>query len=100
MLRSANANVRITTTWPHKVVYDKSNKAAKFSNLTMQQFVHGYTKVSNRCSLDEIKVRNEVLEEIMEDADRYAWDLVRSAHKIFLQQVETGRLSWHDTSAR
>jgi hypothetical protein len=100
MLRSANARVKVKTTWPHEVVYNKDNSAAEYIKLTMPQFVLGFLTVSTDCPPPEKLLREEVLKEIMIDADKYTWELVRSAHKIFLQQIESGRLHWHDDAGR
>jgi hypothetical protein len=32
----------------------------------------------------------------MEDAETHPWELVRSAHAILLQQIESGRASWEN----
>ena len=99
-VRSANSHVKVKTTWPHEVMYDRDNSAADFDKLTLAQFVRGFTRVSANTTTAEMRVRNDVLEEIMEDADTHPWELVRSAHCVFLQQLETGRIDWHDTRAR
>ena len=62
MLRSANAHVKVKTTWPHEVMYKKENAAAKYLELTLPQFVNGYSKVSITCPLPEMKLRNQVLQ--------------------------------------
>jgi hypothetical protein len=81
-------------------MYGKDNSATKYLELTLPQFAHGYTKVTNSCPLPEINLRNIVFQEIMADANKYSWELVRSAHRIFLQQIEAGRIQWDDATGR
>jgi hypothetical protein len=99
-LRTANSRVKIVTTWPHEVVYDTNNYAAEFDLISLPLFVKGFAKVTCTKDLHNVTARLAVLEEVMEDAETHPWELVRSAHCVFLQQVETGTITWEDDAAR
>jgi hypothetical protein len=95
-VRTANSYVKTVTTWPHEVVYDEANEAQEFDKLTITQFVKGFCKVTRTRDMERAEIRTIVLEEIMEDAETHPWELIRAAHAILLQQIESGRASWED----
>jgi hypothetical protein len=99
-VRTANSHVKTVTSWPHEVVYDALNQAQEFDKLTITQFVKGFCKITRTRDTQRAEIRTIVLEEIMEDAETHPWELVRAAHAILLQQIESGRASWEDKSNR
>ena len=96
-VRTTNDLVQIDIQWPHFFVYRGANRApAKYDELTIAEFVTGYTRITLNVDHKLAKLMLAHLNELMVDASKYSWPAVRNYHAILLQQFELGRLTWTD----
>jgi len=98
--RDANCRIKVEITWPHELIYDDEGNACRFDVLTVPQFVHGFLLITAQAKTAIAPHMTAVLQEAMEDAQRYPWSNVRACVAIFLQQIEMGRAKWADASIR
>lgn len=68
-------------------------------NLTMPEFISGYTEMMNSPSIDPVVRSNmmKFLKLLMEDVTVRPWPQVRHYHMTVIQEMEAGLLSWGDT---
>ncbi len=99
-LRNAESDVKVTVQWPHEVIYTSEGSPTDYDQLSIPQFVRGFTIIMMRAKPAITALMGDVLAEIMEDAETYAWARVRAAHGVFLQRIEAGQSDWSDESAR
>ena len=96
-VRTTNDFIQKEIEWPHFYVYRGPSRApAKFDELSIQEFVMGYTRIMQKCDANTCTLMTNHLHELMSDAAEYSWPCVRNFHGILLQQFELGRMSWQD----
>ena len=86
--------------WPHYPVYlGPERRAAKYAELTPEQFVYGFLHNMKREAPAVQQIMKQHLQDLMQDAMEYGWDNARAYHGLLLQQFEMNRLTWQDTPA-
>lgn len=94
-----SARNKLHQLWPHEQgIYDDAGVPLTYDKLTMSQFVQGYILNIKKSPQSEKADRLDFLQALMQDADRFPWDLVRNFYAIFLQQVEQGNMTWGSSS--
>ena len=83
-------------TWQHKVVYMSAGQPMVYEEMSAVLFVNGYLTLMVGESEDMKPHIVRHLMELMEDAEAYGWESVRSHHAAWLQQIEQGRACWQD----
>ena len=96
--RTTEDFVRPEVPWPHHGVYKGPERtAAKYSTLTVPEFVFGYLgNVLKDPSPQSQSIQFKDLRELMQDAMSYPWANVRNYHALLLGQMEQDEVSWHD----
>jgi hypothetical protein len=98
--RTARDEVVVKMDWPHLHVYRGAGKsAATYQDLTLPEFVFGFTSQLLKANLD-MRVRELMLlhlQALMLDATRVSWPAVRHFHEIVVHQMEMANLTWSDT---
>ena len=97
---TANDKIKKSLTWPHEFIYNKDGTAAKYDELSLSQFVLGYTLIMEQ-QKPQLKSRMlRHLQQLMTDEPIYGWEVVRNFHAIWMQQLESKRARWGDDSTR
>ena len=95
----AQHDVRVQLDYPHKHVLRGAGRPAPLAlNLTMSEFVLGYTAMLEAPGMDAT-LRGHMtrfLKLLMEDANIRPWPQVRHYHMSIIQSMETGQLHWGD----
>ena len=87
--------------WPHFYVYRGSDrKPASYEDLSIPEFVYGYTTQMTEEKDGTIKEKMAVhLNMLMRDAIDFTWQNVRNFHGVFLAHLEMKRLTWHEDAS-
>jgi len=81
--------------WPHFYVFRGINRTpATYDNLSLPEFVYGTMCQIKDAKPEEAAALQDQLRNLMADAMKYNWELVRSYHGMLLQMIEQGRFSW------
>lgn len=95
--RTAEDIVQRDIRWPHYPVYlGPERRAAKYTDLTPEQFVFGYLDNMEAESPGTRDTMLKHLKSLMQDAMEFSWANARSFHGILLQQFEMNRMTWQD----
>ena len=78
------------------VVYTSTGQPAVYEEMSVTLFVSGLLMVMAREKIAIKPYMLQHMQELMEDAESYGWELIRAYHAIWLQQLEQGRVSWPD----
>ena len=85
--------------WPHEWIKssDPNTKVTPY-NMTLAQFVYGYMECIEKGDVANCPYMIEHLKLSMLDIGRYGWDTVRRLQLVLFQQIESGDLTWAQTS--
>ena len=72
----------------------------KYDELTIPEFVLGYTQAARKETKSTQKHMRDHLEEMMEDAMDFQWTNVRHANGVWLNTLEQGLATWSDRKER
>ena len=80
--------VKKRSEWPHEGLFAADGTLVVYRDLTLVEFVQGYSIVLN-CEMDtRVKAQmSQHLEELMEDMDLYSWNRVCAYHAAWLNQL-------------
>ena len=81
-------------TWPHEVIYSMAGKPAAYEDLSIPMFVQGYRIVMKGDVGAIMEKMATHLDELMNDAELYGWERVRAYHRVRLNQLEQGQVTW------
>lgn len=88
--------------WPHSELnLGYVSKELKYDELTIEEFVAGYSAILSLPSLSSREKRERIihLNGLMYLATIYEWSDVRCFHAAVLAEIERGRISWTDSFA-
>ena len=88
------------THWPNDHIYNCSGNKVEYEDLAMEQFFGGFlaaTRISEPALKDHMYNHLEIL---TEDIASFNFKSVHSFHKIWLQEIEQGRVAWGDDTRR
>ena len=92
--------VRHKVPWPHEhILGGPTRQRVTYDNLSLTQFVQGFVK--NVLDEPNQKSRDKMLAylgDLMEDATDFTWANAKAAHAVLLCEMESGVLTWADTS--
>lgn len=93
---TANDSVKRRIEWPQKHVYrGLDRKVADYDSLSVPEFCYGHLTLAFSCKDQDVKQRMlQHLQQMMLDASQFDWELVKSFHAIFLQQLEQRQMEW------
>ena len=90
--------VKYPEDWPHShLSLHFVSKGKKFEELSIAEFVAGYSTILGFTSGSKRKHRIEHLKEIMYLATKYQWKCVLNYHAACLLEIERGHLKWGDS---
>ncbi len=83
--------------WPHYFVSTANQRPAQYDQLSIHEFVFGYTCIQDHESDPVIKrAMSQHLRELMLDMKIHKWYKVRAFHALVLSKMEAGQASWFD----
>ena len=88
--------------WPHsELTLGYVSKEVKYDDLTIEEFVAGYSAILSLPSLSSREIRERIshLNVLMYLATIYEWSDVRCFHAAVLSEIERGRIRWGDSFA-
>ena len=88
-------NLKVKLDWPQNYIFTFKGKV-HFDTLTLAQFAQGFAQVIMHALPDKRTTLLKYFANLMEDASRYSWELVRGYHFIVYTMVEEGRLTLND----
>ena len=86
--------------WPHEhVLGGQTRQRLTYDQITMTQFVQGFAKnILDEKNWDIREHMLQYLGDLMEDASDFSWVSAKASHAVMLCEMETGNLTWSDTS--
>lgn len=87
---------RFRVFWPHERLRRKQGKPVAYDELTFQDFLLGYTMLSEEQSADIRQAMIRHLQGLCRDVAKHGWEATRDFQGIVLNEVELGHLSWPD----
>ena len=101
LVRVDEAAAKVLVPWPHEAVFnlDTGSRPSPY-NLTIAEFVYGFTVQSQQTDPSIAGHRTQILLDLMDDAMAFKWDKVVRGHVVLLQKLEMGTLTWGDKEGR
>lgn len=92
--RAVTKTKRFGLVWPHERLRRKQGKPVAYDELTFQDFVLGYTMISEEQSTGIRQAMIRHLQGLCRDVTKHGWEATRDFHGIVLNEIELGHLTW------
>ena len=73
--------------WPHEVVYTLADKPPAYQDILIPLFVQGYLIVMDSKTVPVRHKMGTHLKDLMSDSQLYVWDLARTFHGVWPNQL-------------
>ncbi|KAM3921043.1 espin-like protein [Leptodactylus fuscus] len=83
--------------WPEHFLPHVNGSPVEYSSLTLDLFMLGYFQLLEMTmSREERKFRHILCYEMFDRLGSHSWELIRSFHKVVMEEIESGKRDWTD----
>ena len=94
--RAACKSKVLEVMWPQECLRRKRGKQLAYDELTIFDFIIGYTTIMEQQVPKLRKAMASHLQALCRDAGKFGWEATQDFHGIVLQEMELGQLTWLD----
>ena len=87
----------VNVNWPHEFCFTQDRFCPAYDDLSQMQFTKGF--IGYDLEESDVNIRQNMLEyfrQLIQDAQETNWFTAKSAHKVLLIEMESGKISWKD----